>query len=175
MGLRQKRPSMIFSHTATVGALKAAGDLEVVAHCGTCGHNTTLDLDVVEANRGPLYTFWNKHPPCQQEGCQGRLTYQAKRPTVWPVHMTEADQGQVDFLDAAWRADRINGALGGQLALQVAIAGIQLLRRHGVGTDKEIRQLVGEAAKVLPAELQEDGRWLLQHYFDRGLDLPGWR
>lgn len=175
MGLREKRPKMIFAHTATVGALRAAGDVQVVAHCGTCGHDTLLDLEVVEANRGALYTFWNKHPPCQEVGCTGRLTYQAKRPTVWPVHMAEADQGQVDFLDAAWRADRINGALGGQLALQVAIAGVQLLRRHGVGTDKEIRTLVAEASAILPPDLREDGSWLLQYYFDRGVDHPDWR
>lgn len=56
---------MIFQETETIGHLRAAG-YAVVARCSRCDSNTLLNLEALEAEKGPLFTFWNKHPPCPQ-------------------------------------------------------------------------------------------------------------
>lgn len=78
-----------------------------------------MDIDRLIEETGALFCLWNKHPSCTVEGCVDRVTFQASRPGsgVWPLHLTDADHGQVDVIDAAWRASMINSAMGGQLSL----------------------------------------------------------
>lgn len=172
------RPKMIFRETETVAHLKEAG-YGVWAHCSRCAVSTPVDLDLVEADKGGLFTFWNKHPACKV--CQTPVTFQAKKAAkgdhgrAWPIHMTEADPGQVAFIDARWRADRLDGDIGSLLALRLTIETLRFVSRLGVGSDQDWRTMVDVSVKVLPDDRQEDGRWLIEHYLQRDRDRPGWR
>ena len=170
---------MIFQETETIGHLMAAG-YAVFARCSRCDSNTRLNLEALEAEKGPLFTFWNKHPPCPK-ACGDIVTFQAKMATkgqsgrAWPIHMTKADPGQVAFIEARWRADRINADLGGKLGLRLAVEALRFVRGLGVGAEKDWNAMIDKAVETLPAERKDDGRWLIRHYIDAGDDRPGWR
>ncbi|MBJ7484355.1 hypothetical protein [Brevundimonas sp.] len=135
-----------------------------------------MDLNAVIEKMGPLYSFWNKHPPCPVEGCDDRLFFLAIRDgdNVWPLHMRDGEPGQVAFLDAAWRSDRLNGELGGRLALQVMVGIIRTLNRYGMFTAPERDAIIRDAVATLPTDCREDAAWLLDHYWTVGQERPGW-
>lgn len=176
MGLRQKRPAIIMAWARTLGALKEEGAV-VKARCSRCDQNTRVDLDRLIEEKGALFCLWNKHPPCTAEGCTDRVTFQASRPGsgVWPLHLTEADPGQVDVIDAAWRASRINSAMGGQLALQLVVSCIRVMTRYGIFNAEERRALIKDAVSVIPDAEQADAAWLLEYYLALNEPRPGWR
>lgn len=165
---------MIFAWSRTIGDLRADG-AEVRAHCSRCSRTDAVDLAAAEAALGPLFTYWNKRPPCPT-GCGDEIMYIAVRPDagVWPTHMREADQVQVDLIEAAWRADRLNADLGGRLALQLMVGVIRQLGRYSLFTNEECRVLMRDAVATLPAERQDDASWLLQHYLNVGQAREGW-
>lgn len=165
MGLRAYRKGLICSHTRTVTDLKRWGG-DVFARCSRCDTRERVDLDTVIEKMGPLYSFWNKHPPCPAESCDDRLYFLTLRlgDNVWPLHMKDGEPGQVAFLDAAWRADRVNSELGGQLALQVMVGIIRTLNRYSMFTSEERAAIIRDAVATLPPDRQDDATWLLNHY-----------
>ena len=139
--------------------------------------STLVDLAAIEVEHGPLYSFWNHHPPCPGEGCDDTLTFIATREGdgVWPLHMKEGEPGQVRFIQAAWRADRLNNDLGGRLALQLMIGVIRQLSRYSMFTIEERREVMRDAVATLPTARQDDATWLIEHYVNLGQERPGWR
>lgn len=170
---------MIFRETETIGHLRASG-YAVFARCSRCDTSTRLDLDALEAEKGLLFTFWNKHPACPKD-CGDTVTFQAKMAAkgkagrAWPIHMTKADPGQVAFIEARWRSDRINSELGGKLGLRLTIEALRFVRGLGVGAERDWNTLIEKAVAAVPAERQDDGRWLIRHYLEAGDDRAGWR
>lgn len=154
--------------------------LLVFARCSRCDSSTRLDLEALEAEKGALFTFWNKHPPCPKN-CGDAVTFQAKMAAqdkhgrAWPIHMTKADPEQVAFIEARWRADRINNDLGGKMGLRLAVEALRFVRGLGVGAEKDWNGMIDKAVETLPPERKDDGRWLIRHYIDVGDDRPGWR
>jgi hypothetical protein len=170
---------MIFQETETIGHLRAAG-YSVFARCSRCDSDTLLNLEALEAEKGALFTFWNKHPPCPKN-CGEAVTFQAKMAAkdkhgrAWPIHMTKADPDQVAFIEARWRADRINNDLGGRMGLRLAVEALRFVRGLGVGAEKDWNSMIDKAVETLPPERQDDGRWLIRHYIDVGGERRGWR
>lgn len=178
MGRREARPKMIFRETETVGHLIEAG-YGVWARCSKCNTSTRLDLEQIRAEKGPLFTFWNKHPACK--ACDTSVTFQAKKADkadygrAWPIHMSDADPEQVAFIEARWRADQLGNDLGAALSLRLAVEALRFVSRLGVGSERDWRVMVDNAVNILPTERRDDGRWLIQHYLERDQDRPGWR
>lgn len=177
MGVRRPGPKLILKETETITDLRASG-LAVWARCSRCESDTLVDLDKVEAEKGPLFTFWNKHPLCKV--CGEPVSFQAKKAgksdhgRAWPIHMRDADPGQVAFIDARWRAAKLDGELGSLLSLRLAVEALHFVSQIGVGSDRQWREMIARAVKVLPADRQEDATWLIQHYLERDRDRPGW-
>lgn len=166
---------MVTDWTATVGALKAAG-ADVIARCSRCDTNRKVNLDDVIAEKGPLFTLWNKSPPCPAEGCTDHVRFQATIPDagVWPTHMWEGEPGRVLFLEERWRADRLNKSGGAEVALHLVIAVIREMTRFGAFQNDDRRRLINDVVQHLPLDRQEDARWLLEHYMNLGQPRPGW-
>lgn len=93
--------------TETVAALRAEG-AEVTAVCWRCSARTLVDLAGVETAMGPLFSFWNRSPPCRVPGCDGRVWFSAQRPNAgtWQTNMKEAAPDAVEPFHARWRAQR---------------------------------------------------------------------
>lgn len=178
MGLRQDRPKLILTETATVGDLMTSG-YAVWERCSRCDRTDRLDLAAIEAERGPLFTFWNHEPACP--ACGDAMSYQAKKAAkgdhgrAWPIHMRGADPVQVAFIEERWRADRLTGELGSLLALRLAVEALHFLTRFGVGSQQDWQTMIQTTVKVLPMERQGDAIWLIEHYLQRDRDRPGWR
>lgn len=102
----------IMSWEATVSSLQAAG-AEVHAHCSKCGVNAPVDLGQVAADprMGPLFSFWDRRPPCRSPGCGYPVFFVASRPGagVWPTHMRHAYPSDLDRVTRAWRASLPSG------------------------------------------------------------------
>lgn len=168
---------MIFKETETITDLRASG-YAVWARCSRCTSDTLVDLNLVEAEKGPLFTFWNKHPHCKV--CGEAVSFQAKKAAkgdhgrAWPIHMKGADPVQVAFIDARWRAAKLDGEIGSQLSLRLAVEALHFVSQLGVGSDRTWREMIARAVKVLPADRQEDATWLIQHYLERDRERPGW-
>jgi hypothetical protein len=166
----------VWSWTATVGDLVAA-DGEVLARCSRCRTERPVDLQRLIADKGPLYTLWNRTAACRSPGCNDEVTFLARRrgTCTWPVTMTGADPGRVAFLDAEWRASRISRETGGTLAMALAAGMLGLLYRAGAMDDAARQQAIESALSMVPAEQREDARWLVEYLVSRGQDRPGWR
>lgn len=166
----------IWAWTATVGDLVDAR-ARVIARCSRCRSEREVDLDRLMAERGRLYTLWNRTPACRTEGCDDRVVFIAahRDDCAWPVTMSGAEPGQVAFLEAEWRASRVASEAGVSFVLALAAGMLDLLHRAGAMDEAARERTIQSALGVVPGGQREDVRWLLDHLVSRGRDRPGWR
>jgi hypothetical protein len=88
--------------------------------------------------------------------------------------MRDADPGQVAFIDARWRAAKLEGELGSLLSLRLTVEALHFVSQLGVGSDRHWREMIARAVKVLPLDRQDDAIWLVNHYLERDRERPGW-
>lgn len=102
MGSSNRRFNTVFAWTQTVQSL-IDEPAKVTAHCGGC-KSRYVDLERVRREQGPLFSFWNRHPPCPV--CRRRVFFYAQRANVWKSDMENGPPGEVAELHLAWRAER---------------------------------------------------------------------
>lgn len=95
---------MIPSWTETIGDLRAAEGVQVHQRCDRCQVGSVVDLDALIAEFGPLYSLWNRRPPCPAPGCGGRIWYRAQPRNYFHKILDDAPDHLVDEIHQRWKA-----------------------------------------------------------------------
>lgn len=103
MGASSRRYNIVFEWTRTVESLIAEG-AQVTACCDGKCPSRYVDLAMIRERFGPLFSFWNRRPPCPT--CDRQVFFYAQRANVWLTHMRDGMPGDVEELHRAWREDR---------------------------------------------------------------------
>lgn len=97
------RALMIPSWTETIAALRETEGVRVFQKCSTCQAEGLVDLDAMIAEFGPLYSLWNREPPCPS-GCGGRLWYRAQPAAYFHRILKDAPDYLVEDIHQRWKA-----------------------------------------------------------------------
>ena len=64
---------------ATVMRMSRLG-WQVISRCQACDLVMDVDLERMAHDLGPDFSLWNRHPPCRNRRCRGRVVFQARAP-----------------------------------------------------------------------------------------------
>lgn len=79
----------------------AAIGAEVWINCSRCGTRSPVDLAKLVRDRGPLFSLWNRQPPCPT--CEGRRFFTGHHgPDTFVRPFTTEIPSQTDYLHALY-------------------------------------------------------------------------
>jgi len=95
---------MVPAWTETVASLRATPGVRVYQKCSACQRESVVDLDALIEQFGPLYSLWNRHPPCEVAGCGGQRWYRAQPANYFHKILEGAPAYLVEPLHERWKA-----------------------------------------------------------------------
>ena len=98
------RSFMIPAWTETVASLKAEDGVRVYQKCSACSRESIVDLDALIEEFGPLYSLWNRHPPCEDPRCAGKRWFRAQPANYFHKILEGAPAYLVEPLHERWKA-----------------------------------------------------------------------
>lgn len=93
------------ANVAYLLAHKVSEGGNVWVSCSRCGTWEPVDLAKLVIKRNPLFSLWNRRPPCP--GCGQPLSFHAHHaPGARVIPLFTDDPHQTDDLHAAWERER---------------------------------------------------------------------